>query len=359
MNMSQSTFASDFHSARELFIDAAEKSGAAVDSFTHPHAGPDGRPLKTDVAWVGPDNAERVLMTVSGTHGVEGFCGSGAQVDWLRRGEATRLPDGTAACLVHAINPYGFAWVRRVTHENIDLNRNWIDFDAGLPKGAGYAEIADLMCPDEWNDEARKHFDEQVRACIKSKGMKDFVQAVSGGQYTHADGVFFGGTHPSWSRTTLSAIVRQRLANAESIGVLDYHSGLGPNGYGDIISTEPLSSPAFVRAREWYGARVSSIGQSVSAAIGGDWISALAGLLAGSTVTGVAIEFGTIGPLQVLEALVADNWLHRRGVFDSAQATHIKAQLRAAFYTDNDVWRGMVLGQSLVACRQAVAGLQT
>ena len=82
-------------------------------------------------------------------------------------------------------------------------------------------------------------------------------------------------------------------------------------------------------------------------------------VLAGSTVTGVAIEFGTIGPLQVLEALVADNWLHRRGVFDSAQATHIKAQLRAAFYTDNDVWRGMVLGQSLVACRQAVAGLQT
>ena len=131
MNMSQSTFASDFHSARELFIDAAEKSGAAVDSFRHPHDGPDGRPLKTDVAWVGPDNAERVLMTVSGTHGVEGFCGSGAQVDWLRRGEATRLPDGTAACLVHAINPYGFAWVRRVTHENIDLNRNWIDFDAG------------------------------------------------------------------------------------------------------------------------------------------------------------------------------------------------------------------------------------
>jgi hypothetical protein len=77
-----------------------------------------------------------------------------------------------------------------------------------------------------------------------------------------------------------------------------------------------------------------------------------------ATVTGVAIEFGTIDVLQVLDALVADNWLHCNGIVDSPDGARIKTQLRAAFYSDSDVWRGMVLGQSLVACRQAIAGLQ-
>jgi hypothetical protein len=67
---------------------------------------------------------------------------------------------------------------------------------------------------------------------------------------------------------------------------------------------------------------------------------------------------GTVAVLQVLEALVADNWLHCRGSVDSPDWGRIKQELRAAFYVDSDLWRGMILGQSLVACRQALAGLQ-
>ncbi len=103
--------------------------------------GPDGGDLSTDVAWIGPRDAERVLVMISATHGVEGFCGSGAQIDWLNRGEAARLSTGFGALLVHAINPYGFAWLRRVTHENVDLNRNWIDFAAPPPENGDYETL--------------------------------------------------------------------------------------------------------------------------------------------------------------------------------------------------------------------------
>ena len=114
MNSAES-FSADYPQARARFREAAGAAGGALDAIANPNRGPDGGELTTDVAWFGPRTAEQVLVMVCGTHGVEGFCGAGAQVDWLRRGEAARLPAGMAALLVHAINPYGFAWLRRVT----------------------------------------------------------------------------------------------------------------------------------------------------------------------------------------------------------------------------------------------------
>jgi len=62
--------------------------------------------------------------------------------------------------------------------------------------------------------------------------------------------------------------------------------------------------------------------------------------------------------LAVLQALRADAWLHAHGDMASAQGQTIKQQLRDAFYGDADDWKGMVAGQSLLACRQALTGLQ-
>ena len=51
--------------------------------------------------------------------------------------------------MIHGINPYGFAWLRRVTNENIDLNRNWIDFNQPLPQNPTYDELHASICPSE------------------------------------------------------------------------------------------------------------------------------------------------------------------------------------------------------------------
>src|SRR5215469_7640129 len=149
---SADSFSPDYAAARVKFREAAEAAGAALDSYPHPERGPDGGDLSTDVALIGPKTAERVLVMISATHGVEGFCGSGAQVDWLRRGEAASLPSGLAVLMIHAINPYGFAWLRRVTQENVDLNRNWVDFAGPLPENPGYDALADAAVPAEWTE---------------------------------------------------------------------------------------------------------------------------------------------------------------------------------------------------------------
>ncbi|HWD67990.1 MAG TPA: M14 family metallopeptidase [Caulobacteraceae bacterium] len=358
MNATDS-FSPDYAAARTKFHEAARAAGAAVETFAHPERGPDGGDLSTDVAFIGPKSAERVLVMISATHGVEGFCGSGAQVDWLRRGEAASLPAGLAVLLIHAINPYGFAWLRRVTHENVDLNRNWIDFAEPLPENPGYDALADAAVPAEWTDEAQAQAAKRLMAYASEHGFPALQQAMSGGQYSHPKGIFYGGDGPTWSRRTQTAIFADYLAGAVRVGILDYHTGLGPYGFGEQIVTDRPGTSGYERARTWFGAAITcpAAGDSTSADIKGDGLAAAPELLAHAEVTGMALEVGVLDLTATLSALRADAWLHGWGDPASSQGRGIKRAIRDAFYGDSETWKGMVAGQSLLACRQAIKGL--
>lgn len=330
-----------------------------MQAFEYPEPGPDGARLYCDTAWFGPLTAENVLVLISGTHGIEGFCGSGAQVDLLRRGEPTRLPAGVALLMVHAVNPYGFAWLRRVTHENVDLNRNWIDFDHPLPSNHGYDALSAVVCPDIWSDAIEADIGRAIKTLSETLGVEEANQCLTRGQYHHAKGVYFGGTAPTWSRETQTEIFKTALGQAGRIAIIDYHTGLGPRGYAEQIMTQPKDSAAFKRAQSWFGAAVTSTfdGSAASVPIVGDSLSASLSLLPQAEVTPIALEVGTLPSRQVIKSLIADNWLHAHGDVKSPLGQSIKAQIRAAFYTDQDDWKGMVVAQSMHACRQAIAGM--
>ena len=196
MNLPESWFSADYTEARARFRAAAEQAGAALSVHRNPNARqPDGNDLTTDVARLGPapGEAATVLIASSGTHGVEGFCGSGCQVGMLETGSIDLLPKGCALVLVHAINPYGFAWLRRVTEDNIDLNRNNLDHSAGHPANPKYAEVHDWLTPRDWHGPGREEADAAIAAYIAERGLFAFQEAVSGGQYDYPDGLFFGG----------------------------------------------------------------------------------------------------------------------------------------------------------------------
>jgi hypothetical protein len=359
MNSAES-FSADYQAARAKFLDAARGAGAALEAIPHPERGPDGGALATDVAWIGPRDAETVLVMISGTHGVEGFCGSGAQVDWLRREEYRALPGGMAALIIHAINPYGFAWLRRVTQENVDLNRNWVDFNAPRKANAAYEALADLICPTEWTPQAQERTGQALAAYAEQHGRMALQQAMTGGQYTHPLGICYGGVQPTWSRCTQTSIFEHYLRGAGRIGIIDYHSGLGPWGFGEQIVVARPRSDCFNRAASWYGGAVTSSmpgGESTSAEVAGDGLSFATSLLDHAEVTAIALEFGTKPIVIVLSAVRADAWLHAYGDPFSPEGRSIKTQIRDAFFGDADDWKGMVAGQSLLATRQALKGL--
>jgi hypothetical protein len=357
---SADSFSADYNQARNKFREQVALSGGKLERIAHPVCGPDGGDLSTDVGWFGPKDADKVLVTISATHGVEGFCGSGAQIDWLRRGEATRLKKGTGVLIIHALNPYGFAWLRRVTHENVDLNRNWIDFTAPLPENTRYDQLSEAICPADWTEESLKASAAVFGVFLRQNGLLALQQVISGGQYRHASGLFYGGTAETWSRRTQTAIFETYLRQAGKVAIIDYHSGLGPWGFGEQIVTQPRGSREFQRARRWFGGAVVSLadGSSTSTDLTGDGLGAAPKLLPDAEVTGMTLEIGTLPLAEVFMALRAEAWLHAHGDPASEQGQAIKAQIRTAFYGDADDWKGMVAGQSLLACRQALAGLQ-
>lgn len=361
MNSAES-FSPDYQTARAKFLDTARGAGAALESILHPERGPDGGALATDVAWIGPRQAEAVLVMISATHGVEGFCGSGAQVDWLRRGEHRTLPEGTAVLMVHAINPYGFAWLRRVTNENVDLNRNWVDFNAAPRTNPGYEALAELICPREWTPEVQERTGQALTAYAERHGPMALQQAITGGQYSHPLGLFYGGDQPTWSRRTQTGIFEHYLRGAGRIAIIDYHTGLGPWGFGEQIMVDTPQSANFKRAVSWYGGSVKSSvagGESTSADIAGDGLSFAASSLGPAEVTALALEFGTKPFVTVLNTVRADAWLHAYGDPLSPEGRVIKAEIRDAFFGDTDDWKGMIAGQSLLTTRQALKGLKT
>ncbi|ARN81687.1 M14 family metallopeptidase [Methylocystis bryophila] len=356
------SFSSSYSEAREKFLEAVSAADVRVESFKHPCSGPRGEELATDAAWFGPSDASRTLVLISGVHGVEGYCGSGAQVDWLRRKEFEDIPAGASVLMIHAINPYGFAWTRRTNEDNVDLNRNWLDFSLPPPPNPDYVELAETLCPAEWTSKAQEETArkmEEWRASRGAQGLDQFWQAVAGGQYSHPLGLFFGGHGPSWSRRTQTAIFQKYLSRARRVGIIDYHTGLGPCGYAERLTIYAPEEAGHKRAAKWFGAEVTSTksGTAASKDVSGDSIIGSSALLPNAEITSICFEVGTAPPPRVLQALRADAWLHAHGDPESEQGRQIKAELRAAFYCETDFWKGMVAGQSLLACRQALAGL--
>lgn len=355
-------FPPDYRTARARMADAAGRVAARTRSYDCPLPGPDGEALATDVFWIGPEDAGNVLVLVSATHGVEGFCGSGAQIDWLAGAGPGNLPEDTAVVIVHALNPHGFAWLRRVTQEGVDLNRNCIDFSHGLPANEGYDELASAFVPDALDAATLEAADARIAAYRASHGETAFETARSSGQYAHPTGIFYGGTAPTWSLRTLQAVaVDFGLSARRSVAVIDYHTGLGPFGYGEPICGHRPGESGQARCRAWYGESLGEplLGKSSSLPIAGLTQYAWARAVGAERLSFVALEFGTFAPDLGAAALRDDHWLHREGAVDwgAPETARIKAALLRFYHPGTPDWCERVLLRSRQVVSQALAGM--
>ena len=352
-------FAQTYAEARDRFCAAARSRGLGVETHVHPLVGRDGEMLAMDVARDGPADAKSLLVISSACHGVEGFCGSGVQGALLDsdgwHDEVQRA--GVAVLYIHALNPWGFSWWRRTTHENVDLNRNFRDFADALPRNAAYDELADAVVPDAWPpDEASRA---TVARFVAERGEPALQQAISGGQYHHPTGLFYGGIEPTWSHATLRRVLQRHGTRCTRLGWIDLHTGLGPSGHGERIFACRDDDAAYERAKSWWG-DVTSIydGSSSSAVLTGlMWLAAYEEC-AQAEYTGIALEYGTWPPMEMIGALRADQWLENHPETDDATRRRIKQHTRDAFYVDTDEWKAQIVEQGIDAARGAVRGLR-
>lgn len=352
-------FPADYRSGRAGFIAAAEAAGLGVTTRVHPSAkGRDGAPLFLDTATIGPHDAARALLLISGTHGVEGYFGSGVETGLLREGVAERVPAGTRLVMLHALNPYGFSWDRRVNEDNADVNRNFVNH-AIPPVNDDYANLADAIAPKDIAPEAMKAANARLRAYAKSHGDFALQAALSSGQYAFADGIYFGGTARSWSSRMLEDVLREELKGVGELIAIDFHTGLGEPGAAEMIVEDQPDSPSYARAKAIWGASVRSTadGGSLSAPLTGTIDAAMASWMDGRSLSFAALEVGTRPVRDVFDALRKDNWLHLHGGLDHPDAGAIKAQIRAAFYPDTPEWKRKVWDHAARAVDAALAAI--
>jgi hypothetical protein len=352
-------FPSDYRSARAAFIGACEAGGLGVTSRLHPTAqGIDGDNLFLDTTVIGAREAKSALLLISGTHGVEGYFGSGVQTGLLRDGLAKRAPKDGKIVLLHALNPFGFSWDRRVNEDNADVNRNFVDH-ANPPANDAYDSLADAISPEDIAPDTLKQANAKLRAYAQVRGDFALQEAISAGQWKHPRGVYFGGQRSSWSAAMLADVFGEELAGVERLTIVDFHTGLGDCGAAEMITEDLPGSEAYARAKSLWQDRVrsSEAGESISAPLKGTIDKAVSRWLAGKTLTFAALEVGTAPKRDVFDALRKDNWLHAYAGLGHARAKSIKRQIRDAFYPDTENWKRQVWDHGVDTVEAALSAM--
>jgi hypothetical protein len=352
-------FSATYAQARATFLERAAAAGAHLQSHVLPLPGAQGEELALDAAWLGPADAAKVLIVSSACHGIEGYAGSGAQGALLRDDAvmAAAQRAGAAILHLHALNPHGFSWGRRVTSENVDLNRNFVDFSQPLPANPHYEAIAPLLVPQQWPPGAANAL--RLALFTLRHGPRAAQTAVSGGQYVDPKGLFFGGQAPTWSQLALRRVLRERLAQRARIAWIDVHTGLGERGVGELILAAPHERATLARARAWWGDGVTSTEDdtSTSAPLHGQMWTVVGQECPGAEYTGIAVEFGTAPRLEVLQALRGDQWLALHPEAPPPLQREIKRRIRAAFHVEAPDWQASVVQQTTAAVHAALRGL--
>jgi hypothetical protein len=333
-------FSRDYAQARARFR-------AATSATEHGHfdVDPDH---SIDWAWVGPADASRVLLYTSGLHGVEGFGGGAAQL------EALSLERGEEAILyVHALNPWGWANLRRVNEQNVDLNRNFHPPGGWEGADPAYAALDGLLNP-HTPPGGFELFWLAVAGSVLRHGYGALKNAVVSGQYRFPKGLFYGGDAlqpgPAW----VLPFLEERLRHRERVVHIDWHSALGKYGDRTLLLEGKVAAEELARVRAALGdVRSWDPADPQGYLIRGGLTGALLERLAGVRYDGLTCEFGTLPNLGVLARLRAENRLHHWG--EPTTDHPAKQGMREAFAPLDPAWQGRVLEHARelhVACRQ-------
>ena len=396
MKRPASCFPSRYLEAHQEFCETAGEIGWTLEFYSHDNQGAEGEDLVTAVACSNPadsatlesnsNSSRKTLILSTGLHGVEGFLGTAVLLRMLDHWRQS----GSPACnviLIHALNPCGYSYLRRVDSENRDLNRNFL-----LP-GQSYSEAPELyrrmdrVLNPKHSPRRLDPFVLHALLAVCRFGFSAVQAAIASGQYEYPQGIFYGGSQPAPISQWLKKKLPDWLVNVEHVLHLDFHTGLGkPATYKlmfetavdekqrrrllEVFREEELlelragrgtpaddanttSSGSRVQRRGYYGARGSF----------GSWCAHYSRV---ENYLFAFAEFGTYHPLHVLKALRAENqWEHysapgghrslRMGAELYLQPE--KQRLLEAFCPRSEAWRQACLVQAQSAVQRATRSL--
>jgi len=350
-------FSPDYIAARARFRSSSLALGARLESLPIGAIGPEGEELTIDIAVIGAAKPKRAVVVSSGLHGVEGYLGSAVQAALLEDVLGGWAPPADGALiLLHALNPYGFAWTRRVNEDNVDLNRNFLLSDedySGSPEK--YWKLDGLLNPPN----APRNFEFfRVRAVatIAQHGLPALKESVAGGQYDFPKGLFFGGGGPSQTQRLLTQKLPELLGAATDVLHIDFHTGLGKWGTYKLFVDQQTGSERATWLAKHFGQDPvepwSKEGTSYAIRGGlGAWCQAT---FPNCNYDVLAAEFGTRQILTVIRALRTENQAHHYAEPGSVAYDAAKKQLKEVFSPSDTSWREGVVADGLGIVQTAI-----
>jgi len=357
--MSDLFFSKTYAESRRRFVDAARAVYANVHAYKVDSESPDN--LTIDVAILGSDN-DPALVVSSGVHGVEGFFGSAVQLALLQRFSDANSRKNIRYVLIHSVNPFGFAHLRRVNEDNVDLNRNFLtstDHYAGAAEG--FVRLNRFL-NSESPPSRFEPFMLKALWYIWRMGQPMLKEAVAGGQYEFPRGLFFGGKGPCKSTQIVQDNCDSWLGSSQQIVHIDFHTGLGPFGTYKSLLSESSDSEYCSWYTETFGAEcVEPLAEPDGTAftVSGLFCEWMQRHFSKRGYRAVVAEFGTYNVIRVLGALRAENRAHHYCSKSSPLYQWAKKELLECFCPDSPPWRRQVVDSGLQIIDQGIQALRT
>lgn len=356
--MSDYYFSDSYAEARQRFLDLVREVGATSLSYPINCDGYDD--LSIDVALLGEETDGTVLVS-SGVHGVEGFFGSAIQLAQLEQIKRQGLPGSVRFVLIHSLNPFGFAQIRRFNEDNIDLNRNFVTGDgdyAGAPNG--YDQLNDFLNPRSPPSRFEPY---RLKALllIWRLGIHSIKASVAGGQYEYPRGMFFGGRQPSQSADVVRAHCEQWIGASPRVMHIDLHTGLGRSGTYKLLLAESTESPSYPWYEACFGAKqIEPYAQPQGTAYKttGGFSAWLQQHFSDRFFRGADAEFGTHPVVRVLGSIRAENRAFHYCDHASPRYEAARQELLECFCPKSLSWRQEVIDGGLKILAQAAQAIQ-
>jgi len=316
--------------------------------------------LTIDAVYIPAQNeAKKLLIMTSGVHGMEGFTGSAVQQFFMTEVLDDEVLQNMGVLFIHAINPYGLQYQRRVSENNVDMNRNFhINKDLFTKKNEGYESIYRFLNPQR-----------KVRAgyftnslfflnssyLISKYSMRVLRQAAVQGQYEFSNGIFYGGKDFEPQKQWLERLIAEKTNDYDFVFVIDIHTGLGERGklhflpgYVQEFNGKTLLDTMFrEHTLEW-----PNTGKEFYLASGffRQYVGSL--VSADKKYARIAFEYGTlnsqsiIGSIGSLHNMIMENQGFHHGYENSQTENLVKHRFREMFFPSSKIWRYQIMKQT-------------
>ena len=354
-------FKNTYSECRDQFREASGEiskkyNGVEIGKFTVPSRVDDD--LTIDYCYIpGQKRRDKVVIVTSGVHGIEGYAGSAVETFIMKELMETFNLDNMGILLIHGVNPYGFRYLRRVSENNVDLNRSFSSSrDLYKTENSGYEKVFDLLNPSEKLDFYsfdHLYFPARAIGYVIKYSTSSLRDAILRGQYKYEKGLYFGGKDFEPQKGLMEPLLKKTINQYNVILMIDIHTGYGNRNQLHLFPN-PLKDKKkkAVIGSIFEGYKIDWGDEGDFYEVTGDMVTYVGSLVPKTKYfMSMPFEYGTNnnlstkGSIDSLHNMVAENQGKQYGYDSEEDMVKATIKLVEMYYPSSKAWRSEVIRQ--------------